>query len=83
MGLLIGAFASLCGIASVIVAIIIVPVIKLNKTIQKLNDSIDALNGKNKTLEERVTKHGKEIDGLHDKVIDHEHEIKHLKEKVK
>lgn len=80
MGLLIGAIATLLGIASIIVAIIIKPIIALNKSIQKLNDSIDKLNGDNELLGQRVTKHGQEIDELHDKVISHDHEIAHLKE---
>lgn len=83
MGLLIGAIGTLLGIASVIVAIIIRPIISLNKSIQKLNDSIDQLNGDNKTLGERVTKHGKEIDAVKVEVINHSHEIAHLKEKIK
>lgn len=83
MGMLIGCVATLCGIASVIVAIIIVPVIKLNKSIQKLNDSIDHLNGANETLEKRVTNHGKEIDELKLTTNSHELEINHLKEAVK
>ena len=83
MGLLIGAIATLLGIASIIGAIIIKPIISLNKSIQKLNDSIDQLNGDNKLLGERVTKHGKEIDDLRFKVNDHSHEITHLKEAIK
>lgn len=83
MGLLIGAIATLLGIAAVIVAILIKPIINLNKSIQKLNDSIDALNGDNITLKERVTKHGKEIDENRIKLVEHDHEIAHLKEKLK
>ncbi len=83
MGLLIGCVSTLLAIAVAIVTIIIKPIINLNKSITKLNDSIDQLNGANKTLEERVTKHGKEIDALHDQVIHHDHEIAHLKEKRK
>lgn len=83
MGLLITSIATLLGIASVIVAIMIKPIINLNKSIQKLNDSIDALNGDNNTLKERVTKHGKEIDENREKLIAHDHEIAHLKEKLK
>lgn len=83
MGLLIGAIGTLLAIASVIVAIIIRPIISLNKSIQKLNDSIDQLNGDNATLKERVTKHGKEIDENRMKLKDHDHEIAHLKEKIK
>lgn len=83
IGMLIASIGTLLGIASVVVAIIIKPIINLNKSIQKLNDSIDQLNGDNKLLGERVTKHGKEIDDLHDTVLHHEHEIKHLKETIK
>ncbi len=83
MGLLIGCISTLLTIASVIVAIIIKPVISLNKSIQKLNDSIDQLNGDNNTLKERVTKHGKEIDENRIKLVEHDHEIAHLKEKMK
>jgi len=82
MGFLIGAIATLLGIASVIVAIIIRPIISLNKSIQKLNDSIDKLNGDNELLGQRVTKHGQEIDTLRFKVNDHDHDIAHLKEAV-
>ena len=83
MGLLIGCIGTLLGIGTAIVAIVIKPVINLNKSITKLNDSIDRLNDANDTLEQRVTKHGKEIDGLHDQVIHHDHEIEHIKEKLK
>ena len=83
MGLLIGAIATLLGIASIVVAILIKPIINLNKSIQKLNDSIDALNGDNNTLKERVTKHGKEIDANRIKLVEHDHEIANLKEKLK
>jgi len=83
MGLLIGAIASLLGIASIIVAILVKPVINLNKSITKLNDSIDKLNGDNEKLEKRVSKHGEEIDAIQDKVLIHDHEIKFLKENLK
>lgn len=82
MGLLIGCIATLLTIATAIVAIIIKPIINLNKSIQKLNDSIDQLNGDNKTLAERVTKHGKEIDKNRETLIIHGKEIEHLKEKL-
>ena len=83
MGLLIGCIATLLGIGSIIVAIVVKPIISLNKSITKLNDSIDHLNGQNATLEQRVSKHGKEIDDLGDKVLIHENEIKHIKENLK
>ena len=83
MGLLIGCVATLIGIATGIVALIIKPIINLNRSITKLNDSIDQLNGKNATLEQRVSQHGKEIDEVRDRTLTNEHEIKYLKEKIK
>ena len=83
MGLLIGCIATLLGIGTAIVAIIVKPIIKLNNSITKLNDSIDKLNGEGNILRERVTKHGKEIDENREHLINHDHEIAHLKEKLK
>ena len=83
MGLLIGCIGTLLAIASVIVAIIVRPIISLNKSITKLNDSIDILNRDSSNLEERVTKHGKEIDEVRERTLTNEHEIAHLKEKLK
>lgn len=83
MGLLIGSIVTLLGIASAVVALIVKPLINLNKSITKLNASIDQLNGENTTLRERVSKHGSEIDDLDDRVLVVEQDIKHLKEKVK
>lgn len=83
MGLLIGCLATLLSIGSIIVAIVVKPVINLNKSITKLNDSIDHLNSQNTTLEQRITKHGKEIDELENEVIIQGTEIKHIKEKLK
>lgn len=83
MGLLIGAIVVLLGIAGGIATLIVKPIINLNNSITKLNASIDQLNGANKTLNERVTKHGKEIDTLRLNDIKQEKEIEHLKEKIK
>lgn len=83
MGLLIGAIVVLLGIAGVIATLIVKPIINLNNSITKLNASIDQLNGANETLNERVTKHGKEIDALRLNDIKQEKEIEHLKEKIK
>ena len=78
MGLLIGGIATLLTIASIITAIIIVPVIKLNKTIQKLSDSIDNLNGANYKIEKRLDAHGSKLDE-HEKILTvHGEQIKHL-----
>ena len=83
MGLLIGAIVTLLAIATAVVTLIVKPLINLNKSITKLNASIDQLNGQSATLNERVTKHGKEIDECKRKLIIHGQEIKHIKEKVK
>ncbi|MBO7691548.1 MAG: hypothetical protein J6T10_02800 [Methanobrevibacter sp.] len=83
MGLLIAAIGSLLAIISVIVALIIKPIINLNKSIVKLNDSIDRLNEDNQNLSIRVKEHGKEIDENARKILIHEKEIEHLKERLK
>lgn len=83
MGLLIGSLATLLGIASVIVAIVIKPIINLNKSITKLNDSIDVLNRDSKNLVDRVAKHGKEIDANRERLIIHDQEIKNIKERLR
>lgn len=64
MGLLIGCIATLLGVASAIVAIIIKPIINLNKTLDRLNAHIDELNTASASLKERVATHGNEIDAL-------------------
>lgn len=82
MGMLIAAIVVLLSIATGIAALIINPIIKLNKSITKLNDSIDKLNGDNERLEQRVTKHGREIDEHTKRLIIHDKEIEHMKEKL-
>lgn len=76
MGMLITAIASLIGITSVIVAIIIRPIINLNKSITKLNDNIDILNKSYSTLNDRVTKHGAEIDDHERRILKIEYQKK-------
>lgn len=83
MGLLIAAIVTLLSIASIIVALIIKPIINLNKSIVKLNDSIDRLNAENENLSGRVKEHGKEIDANAKKLLIHDTEIAHLKERLK
>ena len=83
MGLLIAAIVTLLSIASIIVALIIKPIINLNKSIVKLNDSIDRLTAENENLSGRVKEHGKEIDATAKKLLIHDTEIAHLKERLK
>lgn len=83
MGMLIVCIVTLLTIATAIGALIVKPIINLNKAITKLNDSIDSLNKDKENLSERVTKHGKEIDDVREHIIVHDKEIEHLKEKVK
>jgi outer membrane murein-binding lipoprotein Lpp len=44
------------------------PINDLRVVIQKLNDNIDALKSDNKSHDERITQHGKEIDQLDSRV---------------
>lgn len=58
------------------------PIIRLNSNITRLTTAVENLEKivKEKTdkLDERVTKHGKEIDDLKNKQTEHEERIKHL-----
>ena len=83
MGLLIGCIATLLGIGATIIAIIVKPIVNLNTSITKLNASIETLNKDAGNLEERVTKHGREIDKNREHLIVHDQEIEHIKEKLK
>ena len=62
MGMLITAIITLLGGISVIVAIIIRPVIKLNSTIAELNTKLTNLDKNYEDLKQRVNNHGKQID---------------------
>lgn len=72
------------GIFGVIVTLIAImtPIIKLNSNITRLTVAVEKLEAlvKDKTdkLDERVTKHGREIDELKNKQTEHEERIKHL-----
>lgn len=83
MGLLIAAIGSLLAIISVIVALIIKPIINLNRSIVKLNDSIDRLNDENENLAGIVKEQGKDIVENSRKILIHDTEIAHLKERLK
>lgn len=72
MGLLITCIGSLLAIASVLVAIVIKPIINLNKTITKLDSTIENIQKEETTLVDRVNKHGTQIDSLNVQVASHE-----------
>ena len=83
MGLLIGALVTLLGIASIIVAILIKPIINLNRSIQKLTDSIERLDGANANLKSQVSDHEKAIDENKLHLARHDKDIDYLKEILK
>ncbi len=64
MGLLITAIVTLLTVATAITALIVKPIINLNKNIVKLESSIDMLNKSVNNIEARETKHGVEIDNI-------------------
>lgn len=66
MGLFIAAIIALLGAAGVVTTIIIKPIIGLNRTMVKLDDSITALNKTANAMENRLDKHDIEIDKLND-----------------
>lgn len=61
---------------------IVTPIIKLNVNISRLNTAIKMFQEdteyKNKTLDKRVTEHGKQIDELEKKSVNHEVRISGL-----
>lgn len=66
MGLLIAALVVLLGAAGVVTTIVIKPIIGLNRTMVKLDDSITALNKTANAMENRLDKHDIELDKLND-----------------
>ncbi len=86
MGLLIGALVVLFGLASVIVALIVRPVLNLNKNLTELNINIKSLTKDTETLQTRVSKHGEQLDKTmitverHDEMLkSHDRDISYLK----
>ena len=67
VGYLVSAIITLGGFIAVIMKFI-QPINDLRIVIQKLNDNIDALKNDNKSHDERITKHGEEIDKLDNRV---------------
>ena len=61
LGYFVGAAITLVGFIAVIIKFT-QPINDLRVVIQKLNDKIDTLTSDNKSHEERITQHGKEID---------------------
>lgn len=61
---------------------IVTPIIKLNVNISRLNTTIEMFQEdteeKNKTLDKRVTEHGKQIDELEKKSVNYEVRISGL-----
>lgn len=76
MGMLIAAIVTLLGIASVIVGIIIKPIINLNRTITKLDTTIESIQKDSGTLKSRVDKHGEQLDDVRITVSRHEETLR-------
>ena len=76
MGLLIAAIVVLIGIVAPIITCIVIPVIKLNKNITKLDCNIDLLLKENSETKKHFDKNDNEIDLLRNKVIEQEGELK-------
>ena len=67
IGYLVSAIITLGGFVAVIMKFI-QPINELRVTIQKLNDTIDSIQRDNYTQNERINKHGQQIDNLNDRV---------------
>lgn len=76
MGLLITAIVVLVGLAGAITSLIVIPVIKLNKNITKLDCNIDLLLKENSETKKHFEKNDNEIDLLRNRVIEQEGELK-------
>lgn len=65
--------------------VVLAPVLKLKGQITELivvsRELKDLVKDKTDNLDKRVTEHGKEIDGLKAKQVEHEERIKHLEKK--
>lgn len=75
IGLLIGALVVLSGIATAVTSLIVKPIINLNKSITKLDDSIRHILDDNSTIRKRLDKHGMEIDENTQHLIRHDKDI--------
>lgn len=82
MGMLIGAIATILGIAGLISTLIVIPVIKLNRNIEKLNNKIEGIEKDDETLNNRVNKHGVQIDEANLKIREHEIQLQHHSEEI-
>lgn len=68
---------ALLGFAAALL-VVLKPILNLNANITELKVSIDAFKVSVDKLDDRITEHGKEIDALKEKVVDHEARIKNL-----
>lgn len=76
MGMLV---IALCSLISLIGAVVL-PLMKLNTTLTKLQSTIDAMATKDEVRDNRINKHGEEIDEHTKTLINLEARIKHLEE---
>ena len=88
LGLLIGTSVTLLTIATAVASLIVRPIINLNKSITKLDDSIRHILDDNSVIRRRIDKHGEQIDentlhlAKHDKDIErHDRVIEELKKR--
>lgn len=78
MGLLIASLVVLLTIASLIAGLIVKPLLGLNQNITELKSSMKHFEQSIGHVEERITKHGKELDDVKDDIKDHEGRISKL-----
>lgn len=78
MGLYIAATLVLLSGFGVIAAHIVRPVINLNKSITKLQDSVDRLEEHDSDFKERAEKQEKKIEKINEQVVSHETRIAKL-----
>lgn len=61
-----------------LLAVVVSPIMKLNTNITELTTSVNQLRVIIQELKDRVSEHGREIDRVSNKIIEHEERIKTL-----
>lgn len=74
LGMLVMALCALIGLFSAV----IVPLIKLNVTLAKLNSALDSVLESDKIRDRRINAHSEQLDQHEKQIAEHEVRLKHL-----
>lgn len=70
-------------LALVSIIAVITPMLKLNSSIVELTVEMRNMRERDENRDKRIDKHGKEIDELHNKVIDQAHELSNHETRIR